>query len=109
MSPTGKASAVRKGLAAAVTSSAAVAPENGRASADLPVTAAAVPPSQRPKPPKPTRFTLDLDAARHRFLKDYATEIEARGAADVLRALLDELQADPELAVRVRTRVWSQE
>jgi hypothetical protein len=68
-----------------------------------------VPPSQRPKPPKPVRFTLDLDDARHRFLKGYAAEIEAKGASEVMRALLDELQADPELAARVRARVWSQQ
>jgi hypothetical protein len=68
-----------------------------------------VPPSQRPKPPKPTRFTLDLDTDRHRFLKTYAAEIEAKGASQVMRALLDELQADPELAARIRTRVWEEE
>ena len=104
MSPTGKASAVRSGLRSAVTSSAA--PESVTAADALP---AAVPPSQRPKPPKPVRFTLDLDADRHRFLKGYADEIEAKGASQVMRALLDELQADPELAARVRTRVWEQE
>lgn len=65
-----------------------------------------VPPSQRPKPPKPTRFTLDLDADRHRFLKTYAAEIEAKGASEVMRALLDELHDDPGLADRVRARVW---
>jgi hypothetical protein len=84
-------------------------PETREQLTDLPAEVPAVPPSKRPKPPKPTRFTLDLDAARHRFLKDYAQEAEAKGAADVLRALLDELRADPDLAARVRTRVWEQE
>jgi hypothetical protein len=53
------------------------------------------------------RFTLDLDRPQHRFLKTYATEIEAHGASEVMRALLDELRDDPELASRVRDRVWS--
>lgn len=52
-----------------------------------------------------TRFTLDLEAPHHRFLKGYATEIEA-SASEVVRALLDELRDDPELAERVKVRVW---
>ena len=65
------------------------------------------PPSQRPRPRRsPSRFTLDLDRAHHQFLKEYAAEIEAKGASEVMRALLDELRDDPELAGRVRARVW---
>jgi hypothetical protein len=72
---------------------------------DVPLPAAAEVP-QRPRPEKPVRFTLDLDREHHRFLKTYTTEIEARGAAEVMRALLDELRDDTELAARVRARVW---
>jgi hypothetical protein len=109
MSPMKRASTVdglKRGMGTAAVP-AAPAPELPTAVEQLP--AAVVPPSQRPKPPKPVRFTLDLDADRHRFLKGYADEIEAKGASQVMRALLDELQADPELAARVRTRVWEQD
>jgi len=81
-----------------------------RAVNPAPATTEAVPPvtdiPQRPRPEKPVRFTLDLDRARHKFLKNYATEIEARGASEIVRAMLDELRDDPELAARVRARVW---
>ena len=59
---------------------------------------------QRPRPEKPFRFTLDLDRAHHQFLKDYALRAET-GASKVMRALLDELRDDPELAGRVRDRI----
>lgn len=71
--------------------------------ADLPESAA---PERRPRPEKPVRFTLDLDRDRHQFLKRYTGDIEVRGAAEVLRALLDELRDDPQLAARVRDRIW---
>ena len=75
-----------------------------------PATAEPVPPvtdvPRRPRPEKPVRFTLDLYRARHKFLKNYATEIEARGASEIMRAMLDELRDDPELAARVRDRIW---
>lgn len=84
-----------------------------RAVTPAPATTEAVPPvtnaPQRPRPEKPVRFTLDLDRARHKFLKNYATEIEARGASEIMRAMLDELRDDPELAARVRARVWQHE
>lgn len=63
-------------------------------------------PERRPRPEKPVRFTLDLDRAHHQFLKEYAVQAEARGAAEVMRALLDELRDDPGLASRVRARIW---
>jgi hypothetical protein len=50
-----------------------------------------------PRPEKPVRFTLDLDQAHHAFLKRFAVECGAgTGGAQVLRALLDELQEDPD-------------
>ena len=63
-------------------------------------------PPRRPRREKPVRFTLDLERAHHQFLKEYAVQAEARGAAEVMRALLDELRDDPELAARVRARIW---
>jgi hypothetical protein len=63
-------------------------------------------PGRRPRPEKPVRFTLDLDRAHHQFLKQFAVQAEVRGAAEVMRALLDELRDDPQLADRVRARVW---
>jgi hypothetical protein len=90
-----------------------------RAVTPAPATTEAVPPvtgapqrprpRPRPRPEKPVRFTLDLDRNRHKFLKNYATEIEARGASEIMRAMLDELRDDPELAARVRARVWQHE
>jgi hypothetical protein len=56
---------------------------------------------------KPVRITVDLDAERHRRLKLYALDSGARAAA-VVRALLDELEEDPDLAARVRDRMHSQ-
>lgn len=53
---------------------------------------------------KPTRITLDLDAARYRVLRVRAAELGTKQAA-VLRALLDELDADPDLAARVADRI----
>ena len=88
----------------------AAAPEIGRASADLPPEIQqSMPdlPPRRPRPAKPEkiRFTLDLDQARHSFLKQFALHRDAN-ASEVVRALLDELQEDPDLAIRVRARIW---
>jgi hypothetical protein len=98
MSPMSRASrvdALKRGIGTARTA------EIQQSLPDLPAEA-----PQRPRPEKPVRFTLDLDREHHRFLKSYAAEIEASGAAEVMRALLDELRDDPELAARVRARVW---
>lgn len=89
--------ALRRGVGAG----APAAPQIGNAIADLATDA-----TRRPRPEKPVRFTLDLDRAHHQFLKEYAVQAEARGAAEVMRALLDELRDDPELASRVRARIW---
>lgn len=60
----------------------------------------------RPRPPKPVRFTLDLDQDDHRWLKTYAAQIQATGAAEVVRAVLAEMRDNPHLADRVRARIW---
>lgn len=70
-------------------------------------TAAAAVPEHRPKrdKPRPTRYTLDLDPGQHQFLKQYAQSIDAN-AAEVMRALLQELETGQDLAARVRARIW---
>ena len=40
----------------------------------------------RPRPEKPVRFTLDLDRDRHRYLKEYAAQIDAKGVGGHPRA-----------------------
>ncbi len=57
---------------------------------------------------KPVRITVDLDTERHRRLKQYALDAGTRGAP-VVRALLDELDEDPELSARVRARLAEME
>jgi hypothetical protein len=58
------------------------------------------------RPPKPVRFTLDLDQDRHAFLKRFALECGAgTGGAQVMRALLDELAEGANLPMRVRARI----
>lgn len=57
--------------------------------------------------PKPVRMTLDLDQATHRMLRDFAADSGAGvSAAKVLRALLAELAEGPNLAARIRARIW---
>lgn len=75
--------------------------------------AAAEPAPARGRVPRvaPVRITVDLDPAQHRRLKrrcaDYADDLERPSvhAADVVRALLDELDADAGLAARVQERL----
>jgi hypothetical protein len=58
------------------------------------------------RPPKPVRFTLDLDQDRHTFLKQFALECgPGVGGAQVMRALLDELREGANLPMRVRSRI----
>lgn len=61
-------------------------------------------PGREPAREKPVRITVDLDAERHRRLKQYALDAGAR-SAPVIRALLDELDEDPELSARVEARL----
>ena len=61
----------------------------------------------RPRPPKPIRYTLDLAPDDHRFLKRFAMDTEVN-ASVIVRALLDQLRTDPELAARVRSAAWSE-
>jgi len=50
------------------------------------------------------RFTLDLTRQQHRFLKQFALDVEA-DASNVMRTLLRLLEEDGALAKRVVTRV----
>lgn len=61
-------------------------------------------PVGRSRPPKPVRITVDLDPERHKFLKRFALEADAKGTT-VLRGLLDELREDPDLAARIHDRL----
>lgn len=65
------------------------------------------PSGPRPRPPKPVRYTLDLAPDDHQFLKRFAVDAGVN-ASVIVRALLGQLRADPELAARVRAEAWSQ-
>jgi hypothetical protein len=62
-------------------------------------------PERAPRPEKPIRFTLDLDRDRHRYLKEYALQIDAK-ASEIIRELLDEMHDNDDLRARVRARIW---
>jgi hypothetical protein len=65
------------------------------------------PGARRPRAEKPVRTTLDLDQEQHQFLRQTALTMQTE-AAKILRALLAELADDPQLATRVRDRIWRQ-
>jgi hypothetical protein len=62
----------------------------------------AAPASQRP--PRPTRITVDLAADLYGFLRGYAQARDI-AAADVLRELIRQVRADPDLSARVTAEV----
>jgi hypothetical protein len=65
--------------------------------------------ARRPKAPrKVTRFTLDLEAPTHFFLRMWSLQ-EGVESARVLRTLLWLLEADPSLADRVREELFADE
>lgn len=53
---------------------------------------------------KTVRYTVDLDPELHRVLKLYALDAGAK-SAEVVRALLEELRDDPDLAARLQQRI----
>lgn len=66
-----------------------------------------VPPAKSRREGK-KRITVDLPIPEHKFLRDFAYDSEADGMK-VVRALLQELRDDPELAERLRERLAEQE
>ena len=58
------------------------------------------PAQARPRPGKPTRITVDLVADLHGFLRGYAQARDV-AAADVIRELIRQVRADPDLSARV--------
>jgi len=67
---------------------------------------AAVPPAREDPAPavrssgRPTRITVDLVADLHGYLRGYAQARDV-AAADVIRELIRQLRADPDLSARV--------
>ena len=97
--------------AARVTEHAARSPEMEQQGTAQQGTAPTAQPSVRVPRVAPVRITVDLDPTRHRRLKrwcgDTAELIQrpAVAGADVVRALLDELDEDADLATRIRARL----
>jgi hypothetical protein len=60
--------------------------------------------ASRGRPAKPIRITVDLDAAQHRFLREYCLNTGTKGT-EVLRGLLSELAEDEELRSRLTQRL----
>lgn len=73
----------------------------GRTGAEAPASTTT---GRRRRPVKPVRITVDLDPERHRFLRQFALDADAKGTA-VLRGLLDLLSEDEALAERLRAKI----
>ena len=58
----------------------------------------------RPRAERPTRITVDLVADLHGFLRGYAQARDV-AAADVIRELIRQVRADPDLSARVTTEL----
>jgi hypothetical protein len=58
----------------------------------------------RTKPERMVRVSVDLPRPDHRFLRDFAYDAESDGMS-VMRALLEEMRDDEELAERVLDRL----
>jgi hypothetical protein len=58
------------------------------------------PAQARPRAERPTRITVDLVADLHGFLRGYAQARDV-AAADVIRELIRQVRADPDLSARV--------
>ena len=57
-----------------------------------------------PKPERLVRVSVDLPRSRHKFLRDFAYDVETDGMS-VMRALLFEMADNPKLQARVRERL----
>jgi hypothetical protein len=57
-------------------------------------------PAQAARQGRPTRITVDLVAELHSFLRGYAQARDV-AAADVIRELIRQVRADPDLSARV--------
>lgn len=60
--------------------------------------------TSRKKPQKMVRVSVDLPRTDHKYLRDFAYDAESNGMS-VMRALLEEMKDDPELADRVQDRL----
>jgi hypothetical protein len=60
--------------------------------------------SMQGRPVKPIRITVDLNAAQHRFLREFTLDTGTRGT-EVLRGLLAELEENTELRSRLMQRI----
>lgn len=71
--------------------------------------------AERPATPvtrtKPVRVSLHMDPQQHRFLMDFAQEVGEQAErprvphVKILRALVDELERDPDLRLRISDAV----
>jgi hypothetical protein len=89
-------------LRAAPTEPSAVPPvlQPGTGPSAVPQQSPGQPEQARSRGGKPTRITVDLVADLHGFLRGYAQARDV-AAADVLRELIRQVRADPDLSARV--------